>query len=155
MAETSAIPEEARKVIGKDMVKPLVFEVEKGAIRRFAEAIEDPNPLYRDEAYAKKSRYGGIIAPPLMTSSLGLPELQAAQMSLPLGDRKNVMARGFEVEYFKPIKAGDIITVTCRLDDLEEQESRLGHMITIRTTRTLTNQKGEVVSREKMGLSRY
>ena len=154
MAE-SQIPEEARKLIGKDLVPPLVFEVEKGAIIKFAEAIEDPNPLYRDEEYAKKSRFGGIIMPPLMRSAMGLPELQAAQLGLPLGKKMNVIARGFELEVLKPILAGDVVTVTCILDDLTEQESKLGHLITIHSTRKITNQKGEVTSIEKMGLSRY
>ena len=154
MAE-SQIPEEARKLIGKDLVEPLVFEVEKGAIIKFAEAIEDPNPLYRNEEYAKKSRYGGIIMPPLMRSAMGLPELQAAQLGLPLGKKMNVIARGFELEILKPIIAGDTVTVTCVLDDLTEQESKLGHLITIHSTRKITNQKGEVTSIEKMGLSRY
>src|SRR5699024_3946968 len=41
-----------------------IFEVEKGHIRKFADSIGDSNPLYRDEEYAAKTTYGGIIAPP-------------------------------------------------------------------------------------------
>ena len=57
------IPEEMKECIGM-VDPPAVYEVEKGSIRRYAEAVGDNNPLYRDEAYASKSRYGGIIAPP-------------------------------------------------------------------------------------------
>lgn len=39
-------------------------EATKGAIRRFVDGIGDPNPLWRDEDYAKKTRFGSIIAPP-------------------------------------------------------------------------------------------
>ena len=46
MSETG--PQEALDMVGKDLVPPLTFEVEKGAIRKLAEAIGDPNPLYVD-----------------------------------------------------------------------------------------------------------
>ncbi len=38
--------------------------VEAGAVRKFAEAIADPNPLYVDETAAKRNRYGRLLAPP-------------------------------------------------------------------------------------------
>jgi len=57
------IPDEIKKLIGTSgTVK--YYEVEKGAIRRFAEAVNDANPLFQDEEYARKSQYGTIIAPP-------------------------------------------------------------------------------------------
>ena len=40
------------------------MEVEKGAIKKYADAVDDHNPLYWDDEYAKNSRYGSIIAPP-------------------------------------------------------------------------------------------
>ena len=36
--------------------------VERGAVRRFAEAIDDPSPLYVDEGAAARNRYGRIVA---------------------------------------------------------------------------------------------
>lgn len=39
------------------------FEVEKGAIRAFASAIGDDNPLYFDESYAQALGYASIVAP--------------------------------------------------------------------------------------------
>ena len=44
--------------------EPVVNAVEKEAVRTFAEAIADPNPLYVDERAARISRYGDLIAPP-------------------------------------------------------------------------------------------
>ena len=63
MAEESVISEEMKKMIGVE-AEPIVLEVEKGHIRRFAQAVGDPNPLWQDKAYASKARYGNIIAPP-------------------------------------------------------------------------------------------
>lgn len=38
--------------------------MERGAVRRFAEAIGDRNALYLDEQVAAQSRWGRLIAPP-------------------------------------------------------------------------------------------
>ena len=71
------VTDEVRKQIGMQSEARLV-EVERGAIRRFAEAIGDPNPLYNDEAAARKTRFGGMIAPPTFCRSLGaaIPEIK-------------------------------------------------------------------------------
>ena len=63
MPDGSVITDEIRNTIGREF-GPHVYEVEKGAIKKFAEALEDTNPLWQDEKYAAESRYGGIIAPP-------------------------------------------------------------------------------------------
>ena len=156
MAETETVPQEALAMVGKDLVPPLTFEVEKGAIRKLAEAIGDPNPLYTDAEYAANSRHGSIIAPILMVTTLGAPELQAALMSkIPVGEKKNGIVRGFDVEFLQPLKAGDVITVDCKVDKIAGKESKLGYMINITTLRTFTNQNGEVIARETMAAARY
>ncbi len=38
--------------------------VERGAVKKFAEAIGDLHPIFVDEEYGKKSRYQNNIAPP-------------------------------------------------------------------------------------------
>lgn len=40
------------------------FPVEASHIMMFARAVGDPNPIYHDEAAAKRTEPGGIIAPP-------------------------------------------------------------------------------------------
>lgn len=45
--------------------------VTEDLIRHYAEAMGDPNPLYRDPAYAKNTRWGGIIGPPTFDFGLG------------------------------------------------------------------------------------
>src|SRR4030042_6455742 len=57
------LTEEMAEFIGKS-IGTVACEVEKGFIKRFADAVEETNPLYWDEEYAAKSRYGLIIAPP-------------------------------------------------------------------------------------------
>ena len=50
-------------LVGKEF--PLfAMPIERGKIREFANAIGDDNPIYLDPAYAGKSGFGDIPAPP-------------------------------------------------------------------------------------------
>jgi len=133
VAESSLLTEEIRRMVGQEFVKPVVREVEKGAIQRFARAIEDPNPLWQDEEYAKKARYGGIIAPPVFPNSLqpeGAISLAAQERLLEIaGPGKTGMVGGAEYEWFQPIRPGDVITVTSKVVDAREREGKLGKML--------------------------
>ena len=50
-----------RSLIGRES-EPVVHDVERTAIRRFADALGDPNPLYQDEAGAKSAGYPALVA---------------------------------------------------------------------------------------------
>jgi acyl dehydratase len=45
---------------------PYLTEATRDAIRHWAEALGDDNPLWRDAEYARTTRWGTIIAPPTM-----------------------------------------------------------------------------------------
>lgn len=49
--------------IGKQSSK-IKNVVERGAVKKFAEAIGDPHPIFMDEEFGKASRYKTNIAPP-------------------------------------------------------------------------------------------
>ena len=58
-----------RNAIGRES-KAALNEVEKGAIRRFAEALGETNPIYFEEAAARAAGYRSIVAPPTFPTSL-------------------------------------------------------------------------------------
>ena len=67
--------------------------VDKEYLRRFTQAVMDPDPRYWDEEFARNTHYGEIIAPPIMVSympgrlspSEGDPVTRAFQDGPPLG----------------------------------------------------------------------
>ena len=143
MAGDSLITEEIKSKIGVEG-KPRVYEIEKGLIRRFALAIGDPNPLWQDEEYARKSRYGGIIAPPALIIALGWEDFQKDGVS-----RQDVagLHGGTDLESYQPIRAGDTITITNKLVDARERDSnRLGKMAFLNYERTYKNKEQELVA---------
>jgi len=119
------------------------MEVEKGHIRRFAQAIGDDNPLYHDEEYAKKSRYGGIVAPPTFPTTFGF-EGERVLEGLDINYARLLHGeQGYE--YFRPVMAGDVIRFSTKIVDVAEKEGRSGVMDIITTEMTGHNQNDEKV----------
>src|ERR1700719_268269 len=64
------VTDEVKAQIGKEGPPSTWPEgLERSTLRRYVNATEDQNPLYRDEEHAKASRYGGPIAPPFWRAS--------------------------------------------------------------------------------------
>ena len=148
MAEDPVITDEMRSMIGVES-DTSVYEIEKGAIRKWADAIGDPNPLYHDEKYAKKRGYRSIIAPPAFIAHYAFPiEPSQKQVSIrnPFTRRLN---GGNEYESFQAIQAGDFITSTTKVAELFEREGRLGKMLFIIYETTHKNQEGGVVAKAR------
>src|SRR5207245_4800485 len=77
--ETTSVLEYDNSWLGKEFDR-YSYSVSKEEIVAFAQSIGDTNPLYTDEAYAKTTPYGGLIAPPtfcvVFRSYARLPELK-------------------------------------------------------------------------------
>jgi acyl dehydratase len=144
------VTDEVRKQIGMQSEARLV-EVERGAIRRFAEAIGDPNPLYNDEAAARKTRFGGMIAPPTFCRSLGaaIPEIKINMPAF------RGLDGGSEWEYFTPIRPGDRISVVSKIADIRESAGRLGPMVFVTVETSYTNHHNELCALQRSTVIRY
>ena len=147
----SFLTEEMRQqAIGLKSV-PATMEVEKGAIRRFAEAIGDASPLWNDEVAARKTRYGGLTAPPTFLRSM-----RGVQVNLPFElSFSRRLDGGSDWEYFQPVRPGDSITAVARIADLTERSGRLGTMVFMNTITTYRNQFDEVVATQTNTLIAY
>ena len=150
-AQNTFLTEEMRrKAIGTE-AQSLVLEAEKGHIKRFAEAIDDPNPLWCDEVMARKSRHGGIVAPPTFLRAARV-ERPVLPFDLPF---TRTLDGGSEWEYFEPIRAGDVITAKACISDIIERSGRLGPMIITTIDHTYTNQLDQVVATQRTTYIRY
>ena len=141
MTQESVITQEMRDVIGVES-EAITYDVERGAIRKFAEAIGDDNPLYVDEEAARKSRYGGLIAPPTFMRSMSAGRSRATVQS----PYPAALDGGSEWEYFEPVRPGDRISVTMKVSEMFEREGRLGNMLFIIRETSYVNQFGKTVA---------
>ena len=154
MTEGSLITEEMRNAVGS-LLNVSVTEVEKGKIKRYVDALGETNPLYQDEDYAKKSRYGGLIAPPGLLITRGMSG--GASHDMPWQDPlKHSVDAGERIEFYKPIRPGDTLFLTRKLASLSERESKsLGKMRLQEVEVTYVNQKGELVAKKTKASFRY
>ncbi len=150
MTPGSAITPQMRDAIGVES-EPATHEVEKGAIRRFAEAIGDSNPLFHDEEAARRSPFGRLVAPPTFLRSLA-PGPPRAPFAIPYD---GLLDGGSEWEYFGPVRAGDRITVTTTVSDIFERRGRLGNMLFITRQTRYVDQSGKTAAVQRNTLIHY
>jgi|WetSurMetagenome_2_1015567.scaffolds.fasta_scaffold1155337_1 acyl dehydratase len=152
------IPEEARRLIGK-VDPPYVREVEGGAVRRYADAVGNGNPLYQDEDCAKKTRYGGLIAPP---GFFGWPvktepqseSVLAAMAAVEKAGYHRLLDGGIVYDFLRPVRVGDRLIVYMKVKDIVERESKGGTMIVMELEANYLNEKGDLVARSCQTLIR-
>ena len=147
------IPKEALEYLGR-MDPPEVMEVEKGSIRRYADAVGNDNPLYRDEEHVWATRYGSIIAPPGFFGwpkkpGLAIPALISeviagmAKVGYP-----RLLAGGMAYEFYLPVRAGDILVFSIKVKEMSEKEGKGGiSMIITIFEKSYLNQSGDLVAK--------
>ena len=131
-----------RSVLGVEST-PISYDVEKGAIQKFVEAIGDEDPIYHDEKAAQAAGFKTIVAPPTFLCTFRAQELPNLQIAF--GQVR--LNGGNAYEYYRPIYAGDTITVTAQYADVTERDGRSGKMVFVITEITFKNQQGEVVAK--------
>ena len=134
-------------------------------IRRYALAIDDLNPIYFDEKAAKSGKYGGLAAPLSYVSwAVGVPGAEKSVRELgedglasfvgvpeiPGAWELGWVRGGEDLEFFKPVYAGDRVTVKGKLVDMNEKEGKSGKMILVVSEFTYSNQKGEVLAKHRI-----
>jgi acyl dehydratase len=137
-----------RTLIGRES-EPVIHEVEKGQIRRFADALGDPNPLAQDEAAARAAGYPSLVAPPTFAGSLTANE--RFRHSLDLGTR-SILQGEQQIELLRPIVAGDRLTVVTRVADVQERAGASGPSDVLVLEDEGKDEKGELVFRTRATL---
>lgn len=112
-----------RNAIGRTS-KPAINEVEKGAIRRLAEALGETNPIYFEEGAARAAGYRGVVAPPTFPTTLRAGS--DLRESLLVSPQKHLLQAEQSIEYARPIVAGDRLTVTSRVAEISQRSTPSG-----------------------------
>ena len=146
--QASVITDEMQAQIGVES-EPAVVELDKSACRLFARAVGYSDPVFFDEEFAKRLGYRGIVAPPAF---LGHLVYNPNRPTRPGGyfrfdtPYKRVLNGGTEIEHFDTVCAGDLLTVTTKLVDLQERVGSVGPMLISVTEFIYRDQSGKVVA---------
>ena len=147
--------------------------VNQPMIRHWAAAFEDANPVYTDPDAAARSRFGEIVAPPLMlqTWTMATPQITgiAERGGSPIeGSRAAVLkvlddagflgtlASNSEFEIVRYLHLGDVVSAATVLESVSsEKQTRLGagHFVTWVTT--YTDASGDVVGRQRFRILKF
>lgn len=145
--------------------------VERGAVRRFAQAVMDIDPVFMDADFASQTRFGKPVAPPLFplmqarmpfdgpdiiseraedphfdgtggaVTSNSLPPLPLGNLSLLNG--------GSEVELFRYVRHGEGVSFRHRYADIYERETSKGLMVFVISETDYIDDGGELIARVK------
>jgi len=110
-----------RDYLGRTFPAAAPYEVSRVKIAEFADAIGDPNPLYRDRAAAQAAGYADVIAPP--TLAIVISMASSAQAVADPGLRLNyaMVVHGEQrFEYSRQLMAGDVVTAQATISDIKE-----------------------------------
>lgn len=113
------------------------------AIRKFAEAMEDLNPLYLDADAARAAGYPNVIAPPLfcmqMRGGLMRPEV-------PIEPGYASLHAGQDIEFADEIYAGQTYMITAKVAEAYEKTGRSGPMGIIVREVDITDADGKKIA---------
>ena len=116
-------------------IAPAVIEKEK--MLSFARDY-DPIPLHLDEEYAKKTPFGALIAPGVMS----FMSVWAKFLEQDFFGDELLAGKSTKIEWVKPVYAQDVLTGKATITNLVKRSSRNG---LVEISVEAYNQKGELV----------
>jgi acyl dehydratase len=161
-----AITDEMRAAIGRESSPRTAWdEVSRGEIRRYAQAVMDPNPVYWDEGHARGTKFGGVVAPPFLPGKIyrvppdapdplreDLGAWDGAHTPRGESDLKIPWPAGWivlhgsdEAEIYQLARPGDTITSRSKLVDMYERQGRSGRLVMAVTETSYFNQDGDLL----------
>jgi hypothetical protein len=172
---TTVISDGMRAAVGSELARMVSFPVSESDIRKWAIAVyypEEPPARFWDAEVAAATRSRGIVAPEdfnpfaWMTAeprgigggasaAAGDPDSLEHSLGIDGPGLVNVLNGGLAVQYFEPIRPGDVITAVAILGEYSERQGSLGLMLFTPRETTWTNQRGELVKKSRMTLIRY
>ncbi len=170
--QTYLTPEVKAMVGAKaEKVEVTIWGLEKENLRRFCQAIMDPDPRYWDEEFARTTKFGELITPPIYctysnkTPPGAVDPVTRAFLNNPVSDGIGGMDRGRpgqlpplptplvrvlnagnDIEVYKYPSLGDRIFAQQSYADIKERVGRDGaHMLIVTNETHFTNQNGDLL----------
>ena len=147
--------------------------VNQPMIRHWAAAFEDHNLVYTDPDFAATTRFGGVVAPPLMLQTWtmptpvitgiaergGSPVASEGGGPIALLDEAGfvgTLASNSEYEIERYLHPGDVISASTLLESVsEEKHTRIGCGYFVTWLTTYADAAGEVVGRQRFRILKF
>ena len=147
--------------------------VNQPMIRHWAAAFADHNPVYVAPAAAARSRFGGIVAPPLMLQTWTMPTPTLAviaerggspvetegESALSVLDRAGyvgTLATNSEFEIVRYLRLGEVVSASTVFASISgEKQTRMGRGRFVTWVTTYTVEPDEVVGRQTFRILKF
>lgn len=142
-------------------------------IRHWSAAFDDFDPVYTDPEAAAASRFGQIIAPPLMLQTWtfptptitgiaergGAPTETRGTTALTVLDEAGftgTLASNSEFEFERPLHLGEVVSSQNHLESVsDEKQTRLGSGYFVTWVTTYSADDGDVVGRQRFRVFKF
>jgi acyl dehydratase len=134
-----------KKVVGHEF-KAFSATAEAGKVRLFCKAIGEEDPIYADEAAAKKAGFARIPVPPTFLQAIandnpdrgGLLQLLNVDIGLILHGEQHY-------DYYAPVHVGDTITCQQKVTDMYDKKG--GALWFVVSETSMKDQNGKQVAK--------
>lgn len=110
------------------------FPVERGKIKEFASAILDPNPVYKDQEYARSKGFDDVLMPVTFPMSMAHhldSDNVILEMSLKIGmDPARSVHGETEIIHHRPVCAGETLRGEINIGKIYGKEGKHGGKMT-------------------------
>ena len=147
-------------------------QVNQPMIRHWVDALSDENPIYTDQEFAERTRFGGIVAPPTMLQiwTMGRPVIEGIAERggrPPVTDDRppspldragftGTIATNNELEFDRYLRPGERLVSRGVIEEISDEKKTalgVGHFLTwVTTFRTLD---GEEVGRQRFRVFKF
>ena len=177
MADEAADPLRARleKYVGRSMGPPSLAPdpVNVPMIRHWVDALDDRNPVYLDEELAATTRFGGIVAPPAMLQTWGMPRPKIEGIAerggapnemrfdnpisaLDEAGYVGTLATNSELEFVRYLRPGDHLHLSSELESISNRKTTaLGQGYFVTWVTLYRTADGELVGRQLFRILKF
>jgi acyl dehydratase len=131
-----------RDYVGRVFPASAPYEVSRVKIAEFADAIGDPNPVYRDTVAATVAGHPDVVAPPTFAIVISMAAAGTALADPGLGLNYAMVVHGEQrFSYLRPLTAGDVVTAQPTITEIRDA----GRNVMMTTSTEIRTVTGELV----------
>ncbi|MQF69871.1 MaoC family dehydratase [SAR202 cluster bacterium AD-804-J14_MRT_500m] len=144
--------ERVKATLGRERSITSPEEMGRAVFRLYSTAVQDFNPVYTDQAYARKSGLVDVMAPPTLVCETfqiyegdinceGHPD-GFMDLNLPVPLRA-----GNDYEFFRPVMPSDVITAKIQVSNVWKRAAKSGGLVFQEFEISYFNQNGDLLVR--------
>lgn len=149
--ETDTLLQKLRRTVGHEQTFTSDKPIGRAAFRMYADAVDDPNPLYTNPDAARNAGLPDVIAPPtLLTDAFRSYGDELNESGLPSALEQHSIGTpiraGNSYQFFQHVHPSDVISATRKVTRVWQKHGRSGPLTFQEVEITYRNQRNEILA---------